>query len=354
MKSMNSLRLDSKGDTQYLNPGDERWMTYLSENQRANVFHHPAWSYLLAECYSYKPYVLSAINSQGDIQGAIPIILIKSYFNKQRLVSLPFTDHCSPLFSDLSSLKHLTDHLTTLFREGRISRVDLRSDYSNLLRKYRHSNYVLHRIRLTPEESEVSRRIKPKHFRQVKVAKERGVRIERGYDTDFIRQFYHLHLLTRRRKGVPVQPWRFFDLLVQHITQQRLGFILLAYKDQECIAGAVFLHWNRTLIYKYSASIEIARHLLAMDLLLWTAIQWGCQNGYDWMDMGRTDNQDEGLKYFKRRWGAEEIPLKYCLISENVRKLNSGTWGKKMQSIIQRSPPWVCRATGELLYRHFG
>jgi hypothetical protein len=337
-----------------LSPTEDRWMAYLSANQLANVFHHPAWSYLLAESYAYEPFVLAASNSQGDIQGAIPLIRIRSLFNQQRLVSLPFTDHCSPLFSSHSTLRYLTDHLVALSKEGKISRIDLRSDYPTLPGMYRYSDYVLHRIRLAPEEAEVSNRIKPKHFRQVKVAEQRGVRIERGYDTDFIREFYHLHMLTRRRKGVPVQPWRFFDLLVQHITQQGLGFILLAYKDQECIAGAVFLNWNRTLTYKYSASIEKARPLLAMDLLLWTAIQWGCRNGFDWMDMGRTSKEDEGLKYFKRRWGAEEIPLDYCTISQDVQKPTFGHWASRVKPIIQRSPPWVCRAAGELLYRHFG
>lgn len=351
---MDTNKHDSKTDPQFLSPDDERWVAYLSANQLATVFHHPAWSYLLAESYSYEPLVLAAFNSQGDIQGAIPLIRIRSLLSRKRLVSLPFTDHCSPLFSDLSTLQNLTDHLVALSKEGKISKIDLRSQYPTLPETYRHSHYVLHKVRLAPDESEVSKRIKPKHFRQVKVAQKRGVRIERGYDTDSIWQFYHLHMLTRRRKGVPVQPWRFFELFVKHITQQGLGFVLLAYKDEECVAGAVFLNWNRTLIYKYSASIEKARQLLAMDLLLWTAIEWGCKNGYDWMDMGRTGNDDEGLKYFKRRWGAEEIPLDYCLISEDVHKPTARRWARRMEPIIQRSPPWVCRAAGELLYGHFG
>jgi len=350
-KYMYANKLGSKSNMHFLNPDDERWTAYLSANQLANIFHHPAWSFLLAECYSYKPFVLATFNSQGNIRAAIPFIMIKSLFCKECIVSLPFTDHCSPLYTDFSSLQYLTNHLVSLVREGKISRIDLRSDYPTLPGMYRHSNYVLHRIKLAPDESEISSRIKPKHFRQVRVSEQRGVRIERGYDTNFIRQFYHLHVLTRRRKGLPVQPRRFFDLLVQHITQQGLGFILLAYKDQECIAGAVFLNWNKTLIYTYSASIEKARQLLAMDLLLWTAIQWGCKNGYDWMDMGRTDSKDEGLKYFKRRWGAEEILLNYYLVSKDVRILTTGSLIKIMQPIIKKSQPWVCRSVGEISYR---
>lgn len=351
---MNFDGLQLTAGLQVLHPDDERWMAYLATNQLANIFHHPAWSQLLAECYSYEPFVLVASDSQGDIQGAVPLMRVASSVTRPRLVSLPFTDHCSPLFSDHAALQRLTDGLVALSKEGRISKIDLRSDYLTLPDGCKHSDYVLHWLRLAPDEREVSNRIKPKHFRQVRVAEQRGVRVERGSDAHAVEEFYRLHLLTRRRKGVPVQPWRFFELLVQRITRRGLGFILLAYKDQECIAGAVFLHWNRTLVYKYCASIEKARHLLAVDLLLWTAIQWGCHNGYDWMDMGRTDTDDEGLRNFKRRWGAEEIPLCYCTISKHAPKTDSAHRAAMMKPIIQRSPLWVCRVTGELLYRHFG
>ena len=351
---MNTEGLDAVVDLQFLDPNDERWADYIATNPQANIFHHPAWSYLLAETYGYEPFVLAAFNSQGIIHGAVPLVKIRSLFNKGRLASLPFTDHCSPLYSNQFALQCLTNHLVSLSKNGEISRIDLHSDYPALPGRCRYSDYVLHRLRLAPEASEVSNRIKRKHFRQVRVAENRGVRIEKGYEEDFVRQFYHLHTLTRRRKGIPVQPWRFFELLVHHITRQELGFILLAFKENECVAGAVFLNWNRTLIYKYSASVEIARQLLAMDLLLWTAICWGCNHGYSWMDMGRTSNDDDGLKYFKRRWGANEFPLNYCLISEGVQKQDHSSWLRIAQPIIQRAPLWVCRAAGEFLYGHFG
>lgn len=343
-----------KGDLQYLRPDDERWITYISKNSQANIFHHPAWSTVLAEAYSYEPFVLAKLDSKGEIQGGVPLIKIKTPFGKPRLVSLPFTDHCTPLYNDGSTLKSFTDHLISLSRDEQTSRIELRSGYPPHAGINIYSDYVLHNIQLEADQSAVSNRMKRKHFRQVNVAEQRGVRIERGVDTSFIKQFYQLHLQTRRRKGIPVQPWKFFELLSQYITQQGLGFVLLAYKDQECVAGAVFLNWNRTLVYKYSASIEKARQLLAMDLVLWTAIRWGCENGYDWMDMGRTDIEDDGLRYFKQRWGAEEAPLDYSLISQEVYKPSSGSLAKLARPIIQRSPLWVCRAAGELLYKYFG
>jgi lipid II:glycine glycyltransferase (peptidoglycan interpeptide bridge formation enzyme) len=297
---------------------------------------------------------MAAINAQGEIEGAIPFLSIKSLLNKERWISLPFTDHCAPLFLNEAILQNLTDHLVTLTAERNNLSIELRGDYPIRSSFYRNADFVQHRIKLAPDALDVSKRIKPTDFRLVKMAEDKGVRVTRGCDDKFMKEFYQLHLQTRRRKGVPIQPWKFFDNIVQNVTQHDLGFILLAYKDGKCISGCVFFCWNKILVYKYAASIDIARQLHAMDLLLWKAIQWGCTNGYEWMDMGRTDIDDVGLKNYKHRWGAEVTPLTYISNSEKPQKTNSSQLMKLMKLVIQKSPLWVCRFAGEHLYKYAG
>ncbi len=333
---------------------DERWKSYLEGNPRANIFHHPAWSLLLAESYAYEPFIISATNAQGEIEAAVPFLKIKSFLNRERWVSLPFTDHCTPLFSDHAALQRLTNHLMVLTKKQKELEIELRWDYPEHPEIYKISNFVQHRLKLAPNELDVSKRIKPTHFRRIKTSEERGVRIERGYDERFMKDFYFLHSLTRQRHGIPVQPWKFFELLTQKITQRGLGFILLAYKEDKCIAGAVFLNWNETLVYKYSASIETARQLHATDLILWTAIRWGCENGYLQIDLGRTDVDDMGLRAFKNRWGAEEIPLTYSILSQRPLLSSTSRMMSLVRIIIRKSPLWVCKLAGELFYKHFG
>ena len=90
------------------------------------------------------------------------------------------------------------------------------------------------------------------------------------------------------------------------------------------------------------------------NLLLWTAIRWGCENGYVLFDMGRTDLDDTGLRAFKSGWGAREMPLAYSTLSPEPLQSVTGRLMPIMQTVIRNSPLWVCRATGELLYKHFG
>jgi lipid II:glycine glycyltransferase (peptidoglycan interpeptide bridge formation enzyme) len=142
--------------------------------------------------------------------------------------------------------------------------------------------------------------------------------------------------------------------LWKNIIEPGLGFILLAYRGEQPLAAAIFLCWHRTLVYKYSATSGHDKELSPNDPLMWSAICWGCENGLTLLDMGKSDISNQGLRYFKKRWGAEEKPLVYSSISTNPSPPKNEKLINMMQPILQKSPPWVCRLSGELLYKHFG
>ena len=337
-----------------LDPSDQRWMYFITSQQQASLFHHPVWINLIAESYAYRPFVLVVVNKHGEIEAGVPLMEVKVPLSDKRWVSLPFTDHCTPLYNSEEALKFLAASLFELSHNGRIRNVELRWIYPSFPEIQTYSDFVLTRLNLTYGEHQIASQIKPKHFRQIKVAYQRGVRIESGNDVEHLRKFYSLHLQTRRRLGIPIQPWSFFKRMAESILESGYGFVLLAYKEKVCVAAAVFLHWNRTLIYKYSASTKESRHLLAMDPILWTAICWGCERDFHWMDMGRTNQDEKGLRNFKLRWGAEELPLLYSASPVRSESILQSKLMPLMQTIIKKSPLWVCRLAGELFYRYFG
>jgi lipid II:glycine glycyltransferase (peptidoglycan interpeptide bridge formation enzyme) len=164
--------------------------------------------------------------------------------------------------------------------------------------------------------------------------------------------FYRLHVSTRRRLGTPVQPKRYFRLLWERLVEPGLAFILVAYAGERAAAAAVFVNWNRTLIYKYSASDPDLWHTRPNNLVLWNAIRWGCENGYTLFDFGRTEVDNEGLRAFKRGWGTAESDLVYSTLGGgSVDVAGSGAMSLA-RPVIQRMPDWFCRAVGELGYRY--
>src|SRR5438067_6027003 len=105
--------------------------------------------------------------------------------------------------------------------------------------------------------------------RNIGVAERLGVTLYQGNSPDDMEVFYRLHLMTRRRLGVPIQPRRFFHLFNSYIIDHHLGFILSAHVDDVPIAAAVFLNWNGVLIYKYGASDHRFWNYRPNNLLFW-------------------------------------------------------------------------------------
>lgn len=337
-----------------LQPSDPRWMDFITTCPDANIFHHPAWMDLMSDCYGYKPHVLVVLNEHDELSAGIPFMDVTRPFSSLKRVSLPFSDYCNPLYRDESSHQALTMSLVQMFTKDHVKRIEVRWCLPEHEPIQRITDFVLHTIRLNPDINVVSKNFKRTHWQNIHTAEDRGVKVEFGDELKHVRAFYDLQLETRKRHGVPAQPWKYFELLWHYVISKGMGFILLAKKDDEVIAGMVYLGWGNTLIAKYAASREDHFNLRPNNLLFWEGICWGCRNGFTVFDMGRTEIANTGLRTFKSRWGAVEEPLWYSVITGKPIQHSNGRLERAMHSIIQHSPLWLCRLSGELLYRYVG
>jgi CelD/BcsL family acetyltransferase involved in cellulose biosynthesis len=337
-----------------MEPSDPRWMDFVCTRPGANIFHHPAWMQVMHECYGYSGSILVILDEHGQIRAGIPLMEVNSFLTGHRWVSLPFSDYCYPLYEDQAALDDLTCQFVDIFQSRNLKKFEIRWKLPERSEIQQVSEFVLHTIPLDLDPTRVSKRFKRTHLQNIRTAEERGVKIEFGDQLKHLEIFYDLQLETRKRHGVPAQPRKYFEVLWRHIMKPGMGFVLLAKKDDEYIAGMVYLAWNRTLIAKYAASREDRFNLRPNNLLFWEGIRWGCQNGFAVFDMGRTEVENTGLRTFKNRWGAREEPLYYSILSAKRLRLSNGKLDRILHSVIHHSPLWVCRLSGELLYRHVG
>lgn len=333
---------------------DSRWLSLIETHPQATIFHHPAWLNTISDCYHHHPFLVVIADIHGNIQAGTPVMDVHSLLTGHRWASLPFTDHCTPLCQDERCLAYFIDYFLEKYDNGDAPVIELRWEYPILPDSYRSCEYILSSLALDPDPEVIARRIDHKYRRMPRLAQERGANAVIGRTHADMELFYKLHTITRQRLGVPVQPRRFFDLLWEYLIDPGLGFLLHVFKDDDCLSSAVFLHWKDTLVYKYSASSGLERQLSPNDLLMWTAIRWGCEHGYKALDLGRTNIDQPGLRHFKRRWGAVEKPLVYTVFSAKNLEIHNGKMMKSLGALISHSPLWVCRLSGELLYGHFG
>jgi lipid II:glycine glycyltransferase (peptidoglycan interpeptide bridge formation enzyme) len=329
-----------------------RWISFVNSIPHANIFHHPAWINLMAECYGYRPLIVALCDNNSEIQSGLPIMEVKSCITGHRWISLPFTDHCMPLSLDETSAMELFEHLSELRLKYDLPCVEIRSAIQNNNQGYRDIHQVLHTQALSTDVNEIYMNFNRNVKRSISKAEKGEVRIRRAEGQHDLEIFYYLHWKTRHRLGVPIQPKRFFRLLWQYIINAGLGFILLAYKDKVPIAGGVFLTYKTTLVHKYSASDIDYWQYCPNHALYWSSIRWGCENGYQLLDWGKTNISNTSLRSFKNQWGAQEVPLAYTIISNPMTNHLTDRLSGIMGGFIRCLPKWVCRMIGELLYKH--
>jgi CelD/BcsL family acetyltransferase involved in cellulose biosynthesis len=334
---------------------DPAWANHVANDPHALPFHHPAWAQTLAECYRFRTFGLALTDFDGQLIAGLPVVERRGLFGGRRWISLPFTDVCPPLVGGDSHLQaRLEVEIDAARREAGVGCVELRASPASSS-AVAFDGGLRHTLQLDHDPETVYRRFKPKQVRHaIRYAERSGVIVSRAErEEDLCRTFYALHTATRRRLGVPVQPRRYFSLLWRRIVEPGLGFVLVARVRERPVAAAVFLAWNGTVVYKYSASDASAWNLRPNNAVLWHAMRWGCENGYSTFDFGRTDRANEGLRMFKRGWGAEEQPLPYASIGHaQAQSLGAGPVAGLGRAVIRRSPSFVCRAIGEALYRY--
>ena len=340
---------------QFIDPQDPRWLSFTQSQSDAVIFHHPSWIDVLTQTYHYRPFILAHCAANGDIQAGLPAMEVNSRLTGgRRWVSLPFSDYCPPLAVDTPALLEFTERLSALAVLPEIPRIELRWQFPPHPQIIPYQHHVLHLNHLDMDfdvdYARIHKRMR-KHIRQTERA---NLRLEFGSQPEDIRKFYQLQLETRRRHGVPVQPRKFFDLLASQVLQKGMGFVLTAYQDDRMLAGLVLLHYQKTVTLKYSADTRDYEKLKPNYLLDVTAIRWSHENGFQTIDYGRSALENTGLQDYKTRLGATEMPLYYGVIGGEPPSSGDSKLMGIMGTIIRFSPKFVCRAAGEILYRHVG
>ncbi len=328
---------------------DSRWCDFATSHPSSEVFHLPAWTSVIADCYRFDSFALAALDADGEILGGVPVIAVRRPFGRPRWVSLPFSDACPMLVRTdvpiVDVIAALRDHALA----SRATELEVRSDLPPLRGSYPVQVGHHHRLELPKDPSDL--RPKKNHRNARNRAQRNGIRVVCGATAHDVATYYRLHTLTRRRLGVPVQPRRFFDLIYDRLVRQGNGFVATALLDGDVLASGLYLLHNGTLVAKFGASDPSHQDTGAGYLVDWEVMRTACTEGYHTLDLGRTDLDAEGLRLYKSGWGCSERPLVYNHISSRPHTADRPRVGQLSRRIIRKSPLLVCRALGEVLYR---
>jgi CelD/BcsL family acetyltransferase involved in cellulose biosynthesis len=334
---------------------DPSWRELIERSPSAEVFHHPLWLELLRSQYGYEFEACCLGNGTG-IEAGIPVARVQSRLTGRRLVSIPFSDVCPPATApgaEPVALERLGRALAE--RAGRSGlELTVHAPLPSAPGAFVQPSFYRHLLPLAGDPAEVEQRFSKSQIKRgIKKARREGLTVERHADRAALDAFYSLHLRTRRRLGVPTQPKRFIRGF-ERLFEEGLGFVMLTLDAGEPVAAAVFLTFNGTVTYKYGASDARKLAKRPNNLLFAETIRWACEAGYETLDFGRTDVGNDGLRAFKRAWGAEEVELAYTYLAERPPKPGPSRRDRLLGATISHSPAFFGRLVGELFYRHAG
>lgn len=334
---------------------DPRWENLVHSHPRASIFHTTGWLRALQRTYGYQPIAFTTSRPGEQLENAAVFCVVKSWATGERLVSLPFSDHCDILANDVAIERQLIE--SVLERSHQNWRyLELRPRSSAEPPSFAPgASHFLHTLDVRPGEDRLLAGFhKDCVRRKIQRAEREGLAYEEGRSDHLLAQFSRLLLLTRRRHKLPPQPATWYRNL-----RDTLGDALkirVARRGDEPVASILTLRFRDTLVYKYGCSNPEFNSSGGMVLLLWKAIQEAAHDGLREVDLGRSDRDNHGLVTFKDRWGALRTDLNYWRYpASKASSLQPSGWKQRVAGqVFQRMPDALLAACGRLLYRHIG
>lgn len=329
------------------------WDRLVLGNAEYSFFHTSEWAKALIASYRFKPLYFVVLE-EGHLVFLMPLMEVNSFLTGKRGVSLPFTDQCR-----LHILKE------DLFKPALQSAIDLGHRRHWKFIEWRDAGhfdnhipaselFYVHDVDLTRGAQELYSSLSDNNRRNIKKAYREKVVVNIEKSIGSIENFYKLNVITRQRHGLPPQPLAFFRSVFNYIISTDYGMVASATYQGRIIAASVFFHFGKRALYKYGASDTKYQHVRPNNLIMWEALRWYHEQGFETMSLGRTELNNDGLLQFKRTWGAKESLVKYHLYDIKRRDYapKQSRNRARFEGLFARTPTPVLRMAGRFLYRH--
>jgi hypothetical protein len=279
---------------------------------------------------------------------------VRSALTGRRGICLPFSDVCEPLIFDPEVADEISDRLVCFARERRWKYFEIRGGKSFQPGYNSTEKFYGHTLDLRGRVEELANRFSGPVRRAIRKAQRNDLDTLVARNPQAIRDFYRLHVQTRRRHGLPPQPASFFFNIYEHIIKPGLGFVVLARRGTRPIAAAIFFRFGKSAVYKYGASDKRFQEFRANNLVMWQGIQLLARTGVEKLQFGRTDCENDGLRRFKLSWDTQEETIDYFRVDPSGRQCltpprhDSGLHKR----IFGRLPLVFNRLAGSIIYPH--
>lgn len=329
------------------------WNELVNKND-SKFYHIYEWGILLEYVHGHRLIYLKEDNN------ILPLAYVKSILFGNRLISLPFADYGGPCLANNKSIDILITEAEETAKKLDVDFIEIRSpsevSFESLIEHgfIKRDDYFTFQLRLDSQLDKLWDSIGKKNRNMVRKAEKKSIKIIRASDIDDLKLFYIIYLDTMKRLGSPPQPYKFFKE-IWHLFYPNRILLLLATCGTEYVAGSLFFLHKNIIHHSYNCSLKEHLGSGQNNMMLWYAIKWGNENGFKYLDFGRT-RENAGNVLFKKRWGGQLVMMPY-FYKFYKKELNerqemhymklSRIWSKYMpMKITNKIGPWIIGQIG--------
>lgn len=329
-----------------------RWDEFVLACPEATFFHRAGWQNIVRDVFRHNTYFLYA-ESNGQIQGVLPLGHVNSWLFGNALTGLPFAVYGGVAATSAEAADALEHEAQQLARELGVAHLELR----NVNR--RHADwptqdlYVTFRKEILADEEANMLAIPRKQRAMVRKGIKNGLVSEIDTTVD---RFFALFADNVHRHGTPAMPKKYFKAL-----QREFGadceVLTVTSSDGRPLSSVLSFYFRDEVLPYYAGDDERARDLAANDFKYWELMRRACARGLKVFDYGRS-KQGTGPYAFKKNWGFEPTPLhyEYCLYKRDAIPQNNPNNAKYklMISTWRRMPLGLANWLGPFVVRNLG
>jgi FemAB-related protein (PEP-CTERM system-associated) len=278
------------------------------------------------------------------------------------LLSLPAADEAGIIAEDEGVAKALTEYALNMAKKIGVDYIELRHNSNIFPDIYADTSRATFYLKLPNDPEVLWRSLRPEKRNMVRKAIRAGLTfrvISSSQVPDFLPLFVRINTLNKRHLGSPFYGLSYFSSIYQHFPQQ-VHLFFVETKDKIAVGSAIGLSFNGRIVVPAAGSLPEFFPLAPNDLLYWGILEFACKNGFSLFDFGRSP-LNSGTFHFKRRWGAQTIPLFYHRWnlkgdksqSQNRNTLRQSPIMQVVSNFWKRCPYTIVKNIGPHLMKHF-
>ena len=323
------------------------WDRFLKTCSEATHHSRWAWPEVIEETFGHKGFRWAAIDPDGQLQGVLPAVHVRSRVLGSYLISMPFLNGGGPVSHSDEAFRMLSERVLAEAKRRRVDLLELRTRAarSNGLRPSVRKITV--RRRLPPLPKELWAALHVKIRANVRRALRDGLELRIGAEQR--EPFYEVFCRSMRDLGTPVLPAKFFERIAHHFGDSVLfGAVYLKGRP---IAGQCSFEWGTELEMVWGTSLrEFNRHK-PTSLIHWRFMEGSIERGVEVFDFGRC-TPGSGTHRFKAQWGGEDVHLPWAQWSAKsdaavpspdrpVFRFATAVWRRLPVAVANRLGPFI-------------